>query len=80
MKDDLESLFLLNFLWLLDGCMKYVFFLKSEIKVMKDDFFYLIDYGCVVILEGFQKKVLDWFIQYIDDVDLESNGKKLIIL
>lgn len=75
MKDGLESLSLINFLRLSEGCMRYVFPLQIEATVTKDEFLRAIDYRWVETLDGTQKKALHCFVQYVNEVDLGKEGK-----
>ena len=62
LKSGLESLSLINFLRVSEGCLKYVFPLQSEAMVTKDDFLKVIDQP-VESLEGDEKIAYDWFGQ-----------------
>ena len=78
LKPGLESLSLINFLRVSEGCLKYVFPLQSEAMVTKDDFLKVIDQS-VESLEGDEKKAYDWFVQYVNEVDkgISSNSGRV---
>lgn len=72
LKSGLESLSVINFLKVSEGSLKYVFPLRSEAMVTKDDFLKVIETS-VDSLEGDEKKAYDWFVQYVDEVANTGN-------
>ena len=72
LKSGLESLSVINFLKVSEGSLKYVFPLRSEAMVTKDDFLKVIETS-VDSLEGDEKKAYDWFVQYVDEVANKGN-------
>ncbi len=57
--------------------MKYVFPLQSDVEVSKEDVLNLIDKHWVESLSGTQRTTVDWFLQYVNDVDEGNAGTHL---
>ena len=77
LREGLESLSIITFLKLSAACVKYVFPLQSEVEVRKEDFLNLIDRHWVESLHGSQRKAMDWFLQYVNEVNEDNVGTAL---
>lgn len=77
LREGLESISIITFLKLSAACVKYVFPLQSEVEVRKEDFLNLIDRHWVESLCGSQKTAMDWFLQYVNEINEDNAGTVL---
>ena len=74
LRQGLECLSLITFLKLSKACMKFVFPVQSEVEVTKEDFLGLIDKHWLDSLSGNQRMTMDWFLQYVNEVNQGDTG------
>ena len=74
LRQGLECLSLITFLKLSKACMKFVFPVQSEVEVTKEDFLALIDKHWLDSLSGNQRMTMDWFLQYVNEVNHGDAG------
>ena len=74
MRCGLESVFLIQFLQINHSCIKYVFPLQNEAKVHLSTFLRKIDSTWFRNLDGVHKTVVEWFKQYVTEVDQSDSG------
>ena len=74
MREGMESLSLIRFLQVSEGCLHFVFPLQNEVRVGREDFLSSIDSQWMQTLVGDQKTTMNWFLQYVADVDNGNAG------
>ena len=70
----LECPSLITFLTLSKACIKFVFSVQSEVELTKEDFLSLIDKHWLDSLSVNQRMTMDWFLQYVNEVNQGDAG------
>lgn len=74
LRQGLECLSLITFLILSKACIKFVFSVQSEVELTKEDFLSLIDKHWLDSLSVNQRMTMDWFLQYVNEVNQGDAG------